>query len=173
MNLPNQVRSHCRRLGNVVLIVRRAKLGISLLAIAMGLTLVPALTASAAVETSAICKSYNTFVKQQSKATAGLAKEMASGKWSAIQKALLTEFSRDAGAEKDLSTFLSSAPAKVKAAANVFLGQENKIKSIVEHSTSVEQYATAIEKVEVAPKEATAAEVLDNYAAKTLKCGTS
>jgi hypothetical protein len=152
--------------------VRKAKLGIVLLAIGMGLTLVPAVTASAAVETSAICKAYNADVKLQSKATAGLAKEMASGKWSSIQKALLTEFNRNASAEKELSTFLSGAPAKVKAAANVLLGQENKFKSIVQHSTNVQQFGTAIEKAEVAPKEATAAAVLDKYAT-TLKCKSS
>jgi hypothetical protein len=149
----------------------KAKLGISLLAIGMGLTAVPAVTASAAVETSAICKAYNADVKLQSKATAGLAKEMASGKWSSIQKALLTEFSRDASAEKEFSTFLSGAPAKVKAAANVVFGQEGKLKSIVQHSSNVQQFGTAIEKAEQLPKEAAAAEVLDNYA-KTLKCGT-
>jgi len=64
----------------------RGKARNSLLAIGMGLTLVPVVTASAAVEASPICKAYNADVKLQSKATAGLAKEMASGKWSSIQK---------------------------------------------------------------------------------------
>jgi hypothetical protein len=154
------------------MIVRKARLGIGLVVIGMGLTLVPAATGSAAVETSGICNSYNTYVKQQSKATAGLAKEMASGKWSSIQKALLTEFSRDASAEKDLSTFLSGAPAKVRAAANVVLGLDSKFKSIVQHSTNVQQFGTAIEKASQLPKVVAAAGVLDKYA-KTLKCGTS
>jgi hypothetical protein len=153
------------------MIMRKAKLGISLLAIGMGLTVVPAVTASAAVETSAICKAYNADVKLQSKSTAGLAKEMASGKWSSIQKALLTEFSRDASAEKDFSTYLNGAPAKVKAAANVALGLDSNFKSIVQHSTNVQQFGTAIEKAEQLPKDVAAAKVLDNYA-KTLKCGT-
>lgn len=154
------------------MIMRMAKFGVSLLAIAMGLAVVPAVTASAAVETSAICKAYNADVKLQSKATAGLGKEIASGKWSSIQKALLTEFSRDASAGKDFSTLLSGAPAKVKAAANVILGLDSKFKSIVQHSTNVQQFGTAIEKASQLPKDTAAAEVLDNYA-KTLKCGSS
>jgi hypothetical protein len=153
------------------MIVRKANLGISLLVIAIGLTLVPAVTASAAVETSAICKAYNTDVKLQSKASAALAKQMASGKWSSIQKALLTEFSHQASAEKDFSTFLTGAPAKVKAAANVALGLDNKFKSIVQHSTNVQQFGAAIGKAEQLPKVVAAVGVLDNYA-KTLKCGT-
>jgi hypothetical protein len=153
------------------MMVRKAKLGMILLAIGMGLTLVPTVTASAAVETSAICKAYSTDVKLQSKASTALAKQLASGKWSSIQKALLTEFSHQTNAEKDFSKFLGGAPAKVKAAANFVLGLDNKLKSIVQHSTNVQQFGSAIEKAEQLPNVAAALLVLDNYA-KTLKCGT-
>ena len=152
------------------MMVWRAKLGISLLAIGMGLPLVPAVTASAAAETSASCKAYNSDVKELSKDSAAVAKQLASGKWSSIQKGLLAEASHQVSAEKHFLTILNGAPAKVKAAANVLLGQGNQFKSIVEHSTSVEQFAAAIEKAEVAPKELKAVGVLANYAAKTLKC---
>ena len=152
------------------MMVRKAKLGISLLAIAMGLTLVPAVTASAAVETSANCKAYNSDVKLLETNSAAVAKQLTSGKWSSIQKGLLAEASHQVSAEKHFLLILNGAPAKVKAAANVLLGQGNQFKSIVEHSSSVEQFGAAIEKVEVAPKELKAVGVLDNYAAKTLKC---
>jgi hypothetical protein len=152
-------------------IVRKVRLGIYPVAIGMGLTLVPAVTASATVETSAVCKAYNTDVKLQSKGSAALAKQIASGKWSSIQKALLTEFSQRASAEKDFSSFLSGAPAKVKAAANVAVGLDNKFKSIVQHSSNVQQFGTAIGKAEHIPKVVAALGVLGNYA-RTLKCAT-
>jgi hypothetical protein len=150
--------------------VRKAKLGISLLAIGMVLTLVPAVTASAEVEKSAICKAYTADVNLQSKGSAALAKEMESGTWSSIQKALLTTFSNEASAEKDFSTYLSGAPAKVKAAANVVIALDNKFKSIIQHSSNVEQFEGSITKAEQLPKVNAALRVLDNYA-KTLNCG--
>jgi hypothetical protein len=152
--------------------LRRAKLGVGMLAVGVGMALLPAATASATIEKSAICTAYTKDVNEQAKGSAGLAKEMASGKWSVIQKALLGEFSRDEKYEKDFTAFLNGAPAKVKAAANVALGLDNKFKSIVQNSTSLQQFETAITSAERIPKVTSALAVLDKYA-KSLKCGIS
>jgi hypothetical protein len=152
--------------------LRRAKLGVGMLAVGVAMALLPAATASATIEKSAICKAYTKDVNEQSKGSSALAKEMASGKWSVIQKALLGEFSREESSEKDFTAFLSGAPAKVKAAANVALGLDDKFKSIIQHSTSLQQFETGVTAAERIPKVTAALGVLDNYA-KTLKCGIS
>jgi hypothetical protein len=142
-----------------------------MLAAGVAMALLPAATASATIEKSAICKAYANDVNQQTKGSTALAKEMASGKWSAIQKALLSTFSHEASAEKDFSTFLSGASAKVKAAANVAIGLNSTFKSIIQHSTSLAQFESGITKAEALPKVTAALKVLDNYT-KSLKCGT-
>jgi hypothetical protein len=153
------------------MMLRRAKIGIGTLAVGMALTLVPAATASATVAKSSLCKAYNAEVKQQSKGSAALAREMASGKWSAIKKALLATFSKEANAEKEFSVFLNGASAKVKAAANVALGLDNSFKSVIQHSNSLAQFETGITAAESTPKVKAALNVLDNYT-KGLGCGT-
>jgi hypothetical protein len=142
-----------------------------MLAVGLGMALLPAATASATIEKSAICKAYNTEVAKQSKGSAALAKEMESGKWSSIQKALLSTFNQEASAEKGFTAYLNGAPAKVKAAANVALGLDNKFKSIIQHATSLQQFETGITAAEQLPKVTAALKVLANYS-KSLNCGT-
>jgi hypothetical protein len=151
---------------------RKARLGISVLAMAMGLTLIPAVTASATVEKSAICKAYAKDVNTQTKGSAALTKEMASGNWSVVQKALLKTFANEQSAEKDFQGFLSGAPAKVKAAANVALGLVNQFKSVIQSSTSLEQFASQITTLTETPKITAALNVLTAYT-KKLHCGIS
>jgi hypothetical protein len=150
--------------------VRKARIGMGMLALGMALTLVPTVTASAAVEKSAVCQAYAKDVNSQTKGSANLAKEMESGNWSAVQKALLKTFSNEQSAEKDFQGFLSGAPAKVKAAANVALGLVAQFKSIIQSSTSLEQFSTKITSATETPKVSAALTVLDNYS-KKLHCG--
>jgi hypothetical protein len=151
--------------------LRRVKFGIGMLAVGLALTLVPAVTASATVAKSSLCKAYNAEVNQQSKGSASLAKEMESGKWSSIKKALLATFAKEANAEKEFSVFLNGASAKVKAAAGVALGLDNSFKSVIQRSTSLQQFETGITAAESTPKVKAALNVLDNYT-KSLGCGT-
>jgi hypothetical protein len=153
------------------MMLRRAKLGVGTLAVGLALTLAPAVTASATVAKSAICKAYTSEVNKQTKGQSALTKDIESGKWSSIQKALLSTFNAEASAEKGFTAYLNGASAKVKAAANVLLGLDNKYKSIIQHATSLQQFETGIGAASQTPKVTAALNVLDNYA-KTLKCGT-
>jgi hypothetical protein len=149
--------------------LRRAKLeiGTLLVGVALAMTtamaLLPATTASATVEKSSLCQAYNAEVKQQSKGSAALEREMASGKWSSMQKALLGTFNKEANAEKQFAGKIGGS-AKVKAAVAVALQLDNSFRSIIQHSTSLTQFQSSIQAAESTPKVTAAEKVLANYA---------
>ena len=146
--------------------LRGAKLGAAVMAIGMALAVVPAATASAGVEKSSICKVYTAEQTKQTKSEAGLNKVYASGKWSKIQKALLSTFSTEANAEKSFAVYLSGASSKVKSAAAAILKLDNSFKSIIQKSTSLTQFESGITAAEATPKVRSALAVLDAYTAK-------
>jgi hypothetical protein len=152
------------------MMLRKARIGMGMLALGMVLTLVPTVAASAAVEKSAVCQAYAKDVNTQTKGSAALAKQLESGNWTTAQKGLLKALSNEQGAEKDFQGFLSGAPAKVKAASNVALGLVSQFKSIVQSSTSIEQFGSRITAVTETPKVSAALTVLTNYS-KKLHCG--
>jgi hypothetical protein len=135
----------------------------------LALALVPAATASASIEKSAVCQAYKSEVTKQAKGSANLAKEMESGKWSSIRGALLATFNGEANAEKQFAAYLSGASAKVKAAAAVALKLDSTFKTIIESSSSLQQFETRITAAESTPKVTAALKVLDSYS-KTI-CG--
>jgi hypothetical protein len=139
------------------------------LALALALALVPAATASASIEKSSVCQAYKSEVTKQTKASTNLAKEMESGKWSSIKPALLATFNGEANAEKQFTAYLSGASAKVKAAAAVALNLDNTFKTIIENSSSLQQFETRITAAESTPKVTAALKVLGSYS-KTI-CG--
>jgi hypothetical protein len=149
--------------------LRRAKLGVGTLfvgvalAVAMALALLPAATASATVERSSLCQAYNAEVKQQQKGSVELGKEMASGKWSSMQKALLGTFNNEANAEKQFATLIGGASAKVKVAVTVALALDDTFRSIIERSTSLAQFQSGITAAESTSKVKSAEKVLVNY----------
>jgi hypothetical protein len=150
--------------------LQRARLGIGMLAVGVALALLPAATASASIEKSALCKAYSTEVNQQTKGAAGLAKEMESGNWPAIQKALLATFGKEASEEKLFAAYLNGASAKVKAAAAVTEKLIGQFKTVIQHSTNLTQFETGITSAEENPKFTAAEKVLDSYT-KSLGCG--
>ena len=150
--------------------LQRARLGIGMLAMGVALALLPAATASATIEKSALCKAYTTEVNQQSKGESGLAKEMESGNWPAVQKALLATFGKEASEEKAFAGYLNGASAKVKAAAVVAEQLIGKFKTVIQRSTSLAQFETGITAAETSPKFTAAEKVLDTYT-KSLGCG--
>jgi hypothetical protein len=152
------------------MMVRKARIGMGMLALGLALTLVPTVTASAAVEKSAVCQAYAKDVNTQTKGSTALAKQLESGNWATAQKALLKALNNEQGAEKDFQGFLSGAPAKVKAASNVALGLVSQFRSIVQSSTSLEQFGSRITSATESPKVSAALAVLTNYA-KKLHCG--
>ena len=141
-----------------------------MLAVGVALALLPTATASAALEKSAVCKAYTTEINQQTKGGAGLAKEMESGNWPAVQKALLATFGKEASEEKAFAAYLNGASAKVKAAAVVAERLIGQFKTVIQQSKSIAQFETGITSAEANPKFAAAEKVLDAYT-KSLGCG--
>jgi hypothetical protein len=133
------------------------------LALAMAVALVPAATASASIEKSAVCQAYKSEATKQLKGSTNLAKEMESGNWSSIKGALLGTFNGEANAEKQFAAYLSGASAKVKAAAAVALKLDSTFKTIIEGSSSLQQFETRITAAESTPKVTAALKVLDSY----------
>jgi hypothetical protein len=149
--------------------LRRAKLELGTLVVGVALAmttalaLLPATPASATVEKSSLCKAYTAEVKQQSKGSAALEREMASGKWSSMQKALLGTFNKEANAEKQFAGRIDGS-AKVKAAVAVALQLDDSFRSIIQHSTSLSQFQSGIQAAESTPKVTAAEKVLATYA---------
>ncbi|MGP0032208.1 MAG: hypothetical protein ACLPVF_17105 [Acidimicrobiales bacterium] len=155
------------------------KIGIGIATIGMALALVPAVSASASVrgvtsvrsvealQTSSLCKAYKSDAKAE-EGTEGtaLVKAMESGNWAAAQKAMLAAFGNETTAEKEMVAALSSAPSKVKSAASVILKFDGTLKGIIEKSTSITSFSTAVESAETSPKIKSALSTLDAYARK-------
>jgi hypothetical protein len=151
------------------MLLRPARLGAGTIvvglavALALALALVPAANASASIEKSSVCKAYKSEETTQTKGSANLAKEMESGKWSSIKGALLATFTGEANAEKQFAGYLSGASAKVKAAAAVALKLNSTFKTIIENSSSLQQFETRITAAESTPKVTAALKVLESY----------
>ena len=159
--------------------LRRAKIGLGIAAIGMTAALVPAVAASASVQTvrsvgtvrtlqiSPLCKSYKSEAKAQENASGGaLEKAMTSGSWPATQKALLSIYNNEGNAEKQVVGLLSSAPGNVKSAANVVFKFEGTLKSIIQKSTSLTQFSGSVTTATENPKVAAALKTLASYFGK-------
>jgi hypothetical protein len=144
----------------------RAKLWTALLAVGVGMAIVPVTTASATVAKSSICKAYTAEQNKQLKASSALEKDITSNNWSKVQKALLSTFSSEASAEKEFAAYLNGASAKVKAAAAVALKLDASFKTVVQKSTSLTQFETGITAAESTPKVKAALSVLEAYSNK-------
>jgi hypothetical protein len=151
----------------------RAKLYGALLAVAVALPLavLPAATASATVAKSSLCTAYKSEENSQSKASNALAKDIESGNWASIKKALLSSFNGEAGAEKQFAAYLSGASAKVKAAAAVILKLDGSFKTIIQNSNSLTSFESGITAAESSPKVKAALSTLDSYTTKL--CGST
>jgi hypothetical protein len=149
----------------------RAKLWVVLLAAVVGLAVLPAATASATVAKAALCTAYKTQEAKETKASDSIDKEMESGNWASLKKALLSTFNSEAGDEKEFNAYLSGASAKVKAAAATVLKLDSSFKTIIEKSTSLTQFETGITAAEGTAKVKAALNVLDTYT--TQQCGST
>jgi trehalose/maltose hydrolase-like predicted phosphorylase len=148
-----------------------AKLGAGAMAIGVAMAVWPAASASAGVEKSSICTAYKAEEAKQVKASTALTKDIESGNWATIQKAMLSTFASEAGAERQFDAYLNGASAKVKAAAAVALQLDASFKTVIEKSTSLTSFEAAITKAESTPKVTAALKVLDAYSGKL--CPTS
>jgi hypothetical protein len=151
--------------------LQRARLGVGthvvctalLSASTLALVLLPAATASATVAKSSLCKAYTAQTKQQQEGSVALGKEMESPNWPSAKKAVLTTFNQEANSEKKFAALLNGAPAKVKAAVKVALQLDKRFRTIIEHSTGLAQFRSAITEAESTPKVTAAEKVLVNY----------
>jgi len=141
------------------------------MAIVTAVAVMPAVTASASIAKSTVCKAYTAEENKQEKSESGLEKVYESGNWSKIQKALLSSFSSEASAEKSFDAYLNGASSKVKAAAAVALKLDNSFKSVIQKSTSLTQFESGITAAESTPKVKAALKVLDAYSTKL--CGST
>jgi hypothetical protein len=114
-----------------------------------------------------LCKDYKNQQSALANTQGGaLAKAYTSGNWPAIQKALLSTFSSEAGSISKLESVLSGAPSNVKAAVGTFLQFENNLKGVIQRSTSLTNFGTQVAAVETNPKLASAEKVLAAYGEK-------
>ena len=152
----------------------RAKLCGALTAVVVALAVLPAATATATVATvakSSLCTAYKSEETQQTKAGDALAKDIESGNWASIKKALLSSFNGEAGAEKQFAAYLNGASAKVKAAAAVILKLDGSFKNIIANSSSLASFESGITAAESSPKVKAALNVLTAYTTKL--CGST
>jgi hypothetical protein len=127
------------------------------------LAFLPAAKASATAAKSSLCKAYTAQTKQQQEGSAALGKEMTLPDWPSAKKAVLVTFDKEANAERKFAAMLNGASAKVQAAVKVALQLDDRFRTIIEHSTGLAQFQTAITKAESTPKVAAAEKVLVNY----------
>jgi hypothetical protein len=114
-----------------------------------------------------LCRDYKNQQSSLANTQGGaLAKAYTSGSWPAIQKALLSAFSSEAGSISKLESVLSGAPSNVKAAVGTFLQFENSLKGVIQRSTSLTNFGTQVAAVETNPKLASAEKVLAAYGEK-------
>jgi hypothetical protein len=154
----------------------RTKIGAGILALGLATAVWPVSTASASVATvatvatvakSSLCTAYKGEQAKEESASTSLEKVMASGKWSKIQKAMLSTFGSELNTEKQFIGLLNGASSQVKAAAAVALKLDANFKTIVASSKSLTQFQTKITAAESAPKVEAALKVLTAFSEKT------
>jgi hypothetical protein len=123
---------------------------------------------------SAFCKLEKETVAANSptsKKEAALAKALESGNWTVAKKDLLALDSQTGKLEQELISAVSSAPAKVKTAAQQSIKLVPAELNAIKNSTSVSQFDTAEQKATSGPKFQKAESVLEAY--DTAQCGTN
>jgi hypothetical protein len=160
----------------------RVKTGIGIVAATVALALLPAVTASASVDTSstgsnpnsALCKAYRNSVKTDSRsntAAAKASKAVQAGNWKAAQKDFLTAYGYEAKDVQNLLSALPNAPSKVKSAMKVLTTYVSAYKSALQNSTSIKQFSKAARALSNNNKTTAAANTLAKY--YTAQCGGS
>jgi hypothetical protein len=106
-----------------------------------------------------------------SKKEKALAKAMEAGNWKVVQKQLLSLQTQSGKLEQEISSALSSAPAKVKAAAQESFKIIPLELKAIKNSTSVTQFEAALAKVTSGAKFSHAENVIEAY--DTSQCGSN
>jgi len=122
---------------------------------------------------SAFCKLEKAALATNSPTSAKEAaatKAMLAGNWKTAQKIFLSLYGQTGKLEQEMTSALSSAPANVRAAAQQTLKIVPAELNAIEHSTSVAQFETAMQKVASGAKFTKAATTLEGY--ESAQCGT-
>jgi hypothetical protein len=158
--------------------VHRTRGAIAVALLCGGLTAMTALPASAANgqgsnPNSAFCRLEKANLAANSptsKKEKALAKAMEAGNWKVVQKELLSLQTQTGKLEQELTSALSSAPAKVKAAAQEAIKIVPLELKAIKNSTSEAQFEAAITKATGGAKFSHAESVLEAY--DTSQCGS-
>jgi hypothetical protein len=137
------------------------------------LTAVPASASKGSNPNGAFCKLEKANLAANSptsKKEKALAKAMEAGNWKVVQKQLLSLQTQTGKLEGELTSALSSAPAKVKAAAQEAIKIVPLELKAIKNSTSVTQFESAIDKVTSGSKFSHAASIIESY--DTSQCGS-
>ncbi len=100
-----------------------------------------------------------------------VAKALEAGNWKVAQKGLLALENQTGKLEQELTSAVSSAPAKVKAAAQQSIKLVPAEIEAIKNSTSAAQFETAVQKVTSRAKFQKAGSTLETYA--IAQCGTN
>jgi hypothetical protein len=123
---------------------------------------------------SAFCKLEKTTLATNSptsKKEQAVAKALESGNWKVAKKDLLSLDGQTGKLEQELISAVSSAPAKVKSAAQQSLKLVPAELNAIKNSTSVAQFTAAEQKATSGAAFQKAATILENY--DTTQCGTN
>jgi hypothetical protein len=157
----------------------RSKAAIAVTLVSVGLTAGLSTVASAASgkgsnPNSAYCKLEKAALATNSPTSAkevAVSKALVAGNWKVAQKDLLGLEGQTGKLEQQLTSALSSAPAKVKAAAQQSIKLVPAEINAIKHSTSTTQFEAAIQKATSGAQFQKAASTLEAY--DTAQCGTN
>ena len=132
---------------------QRAGIGIVVIAIALTMSVVPALSASADVNKStgsaphsAFCQAYHSNATrdiQDATAAAKAQKALEAGHWSTAKSSYLSAFGGQAKEDQVLLSTMGGAPSSMRAAVNVLRTYVAALKNALEKSNSVSEFTTA------------------------------
>jgi predicted extracellular nuclease len=158
---------------------QRALFAIGGAAIGLAMTLAPLASAGASADkttkgsnpNSTFCKLAKKEVSEEtSKQETALETALEAGNWTAAKKDLIASYSQESKLEKSFISALSSAPSKVKSAANAVLKLVPSEEKAVTKSTSVAQFETAEEAAISSKAFTSAGKTISTY--ETAQCGT-
>ncbi len=133
---------------------QRVRAGIGVIAVALTMSLIPALSASASMDKgtkgsnpdSALCKAYHSNAGRDTKDAAAAAKgqkALESRNWTVARTNYLSAFGGQAKEDQVLLSALGGAPSNVKAAVTVIRDYVTAFRGALEKSNSISQFTKA------------------------------
>jgi hypothetical protein len=120
---------------------------------------------------SAFCKAGAQIKKAALKNSAAEEKDFENNNWAGAKKIILADYASEASQLKKFESIFNGLPAKVKAAEETELKQLPAQLKIIQKSTTLAQFTTAVGAIDKAPKILAAEKVMLAYS--TGLCGSS